>query len=286
MGGAVVCRSPQISDCGTRALRVQRRCQLPFGGKSLSIRQAAENDMRTSDAFLTIFSDIEKWLRASVGAEKTTSFYQLVERTAESNRIVRRYKDDLKEYADLRNAIVHERSDGHVIAEPNERAVSNFERIKQALLQPPKVIPRFQMTVKTRTADESIGPALADMHEGSFSQLPILKNGRVVALLTSETVVRWLASELENDLVSLQETPIQEVLGHVEDEDHYCFLPRSASLHEVIARFEEFTARGKDLDAILITDAGQPDQGLLGILTVYDLPAILETLGLRRVAAA
>jgi predicted transcriptional regulator len=124
------------------------------------------------------------------------------------------------------------------------------------------------------------------MRESSFSQLPILKNGSVVALLTSETVVRWLASEISNDVVSLQDTPIQTVLGHVEDEDHYCFIPRNASLHEVIAKFEEFTSRGKDLDAILITDTGKPDQKLLGILTVYDLPGILETLGLRRVVTA
>lgn len=124
------------------------------------------------------------------------------------------------------------------------------------------------------------------MREGSFSQLPVLTDGSVVALLTSETVVRWLASELPNDVVSLQETPIQVVLGHVEDQDHYCFLPRTASLYEVISTFEDFTARGKDLDAILITDSGKPNQKLLGILTVYDLPVILETVGLRRIAAA
>lgn len=241
--------------------------------------------MRTSEAFLAIFADIEKWLRTSAGADRAASFYELVERNAVVNRIVRRYKDDLKEYADLRNAIVHERSDGHVIAEPNERAVGNFNRIKTALLQPPKVLPRFQMPVKSRTTDECIGLALADMHQGSFSQLPVLKNGKVVALLTSETIVRWLASEITNDVVSLQETLIHTVLEHVEDDEHYCFLPRNASLHDVIGKFEEFTSRGKDLDAILITDAGKPDQSLLGILTVYDLPGILETLGLQRVAA-
>jgi predicted transcriptional regulator len=141
------------------------------------------------------------------------------------------------------------------------------------------------MQVRTRASEESIGSALTDMREGSFSQLPVVKSGCVVALLTSETVVRWLASELANDIVSLQDTPIHAVLGHVEDKDHYCFLSRNASLHEVITKFEEFTSRGKDLDAILITDSGKPDQKLLGILTVYDLPGILDTLGLRRVAA-
>ncbi len=100
--------------------------------------------------------------------------------------------------------------------------------------------------------------------------------------VTSETVVRWLASEVANDLVSLMDTPISAVLPHVEDGEHYCFLRRTASLHEALSEFESFATRGKDLDAILLTEAGRPDQKLLGILTVFDLPAVLDCLGLRR----
>lgn len=242
--------------------------------------------MRNSDAFLDVFSELEKWLRSTAGADRSASFYKLVEQVSRAHAAVRRYKDDLKEYADLRNAIVHERTDSHVIAEPNDRALEDFRRIRTSLLQPPKVIPQFQRSVKLRAATEAIGGAVSDMRNGSFSQLPVLLDGNVVALLTAETVVRWLASEVSNDVVSLMDTEIRTVLGHVEDKDHYCFLARGASLHEAISRFEDFTSRGKDLDAILITESGQADQKLLGILTVYDLPAILETLGLRSMSAA
>ena len=69
----------------------------------------------------------------------------------------------------------------------------------------------------------------------------------------------------------------------MEDEEHYCFLPSAASLYEAIDRFEDFTSRGKELDAILISTDGKAGGKLLGILTVYDLPAILKALGLRRV---
>ena len=242
--------------------------------------------MLASDQFLAIFSELEQWLRKSVQANKATSFYQLVERSAQTNSIVRRYKDPLKEYADLRNAIVHERTDGHVIAEPNARALAEFRRIREALLKPQKVFPKFQCAVKCRGIHETIGVAVQDMRAGSFSQLPIRQEGKVTDLLTSETVVRWLASELENEIVSLSDSPISSVLKHVEDADHYCFLSRDASLHDAVSKFEDFASRGKDLDAILITHGGKPEHELLGILTVYDLPVILETLGLRGIAAA
>jgi CBS domain-containing protein len=242
--------------------------------------------MTNSDKFLQTFSVLESWLRKQTSATRSASFYELVERVAGADQAVRRYKDDLKEFADLRNAIVHERTDGHVIAEPNERAVTDFDRIRKALLNPPTVIPKFQLTVRSRDVNESVGTAVTDMSAGAFSQLPVLSSGRVIGLLTTETVVRWLASELCNDLVSLQETTIDKVLPHVEDRDHYCFLPRTATLLHALSRFEDFASRGKDLDAILISHDGKPEQQLLGILTVYDLPSILESLGLRRVSAA
>jgi hypothetical protein len=192
-----------------------------------------------SAAFLNTFSSIEAWLRKQVGTDRSVSFHQLVERAAEGNSSVRRYRDDLKEFADLRNAIVHERHDGHVIAEPNDRAVADFARICNALLNPPAVIPQFQRRVQTRDLREHVGQAVSDMRAGSFSQLPIRSDGKVFALLTSETVVRWLASELHNDLISLSETKIEVVLPHTEDQEHWVFRKSCGSIVEVNGAFAE-----------------------------------------------
>lgn len=241
--------------------------------------------MLNSDKFLDTFSKIEKWLQREAHADRTFTFYQLIDRATSKNRAVKYYRDDLKEFADLRNAIVHERTDGHVIAEPNDRAVAEFDEIGTQLLDPPKVIPNFQKTVETLEATDSVGKAVTTILNGSFSQLPIVSDGKVIDLLTSETVVRWLASEVSNDLISLLESKIEQVLLHTEDPEHYCFLPRTASLHEVLFQFEDFESRGKNLNAILITHGGKPNQSLLGIITVYDLPEILKTINPKRVSS-
>lgn len=240
------------------------------------------NKMRNSDSFLAIFSEVERWLRSQTDSKRHISFRDLISRAAEKNAAVGRHTTSLKEYADLRNAITHERTDNHVIAEPNDRAIADFSRLRDVLVRPAKLIPRFQRNVKTRTAADPIGHAIEDMRQGSFSQVPIIDNGGVTSLLTTETVVRWLASEVKNELVSLLETPISVVLPHVEDTEHYCFLGRGESVHEAIACFEEYSSGGKDLDAILITNDGKPSQSLLGILTVYDLPDLLQEAGLNR----
>ncbi|MEM7336627.1 MAG: hypothetical protein AAF490_31395, partial [Chloroflexota bacterium] len=102
----------------------------------------------------------------------------------------------------------------------------------------------------------------------------------VMALLTAETIARWLASEIKNEIVSLDETTIEDTLAFTEDEDHYCFLSRDSTFYDALEQFNQFAARGKSLDAILITHSGAKDQKLLGILTTYDIPRLLEGVGL------
>jgi hypothetical protein len=65
--------------------------------------------------FLTVYDQIDKWLRKILKADRRVSFSSLVDDASDSKRthprhagIVRYYKDDLKGYGDLRNAIVHE----------------------------------------------------------------------------------------------------------------------------------------------------------------------------------
>jgi predicted nuclease of predicted toxin-antitoxin system len=122
-----------------------------------------------SDTFLDSFTDIERHLRSLGNANRSTSFYQLVDTAARNDRVVARYSSDLKEYADLRNAIVHERSDGHVIAEPNDRAVADLSQLSTLLLNPPKVLPMFQTRVETRETSSPIGEAVQVMYRQSFS---------------------------------------------------------------------------------------------------------------------
>ena len=72
-----------------------------------------------------------------------------------------------------------------------------------------------------------------------------------------------------------------KVLKYAEDPENHSHLGRTSTLFDVIDLFEKFAIRGKDLDAILITESGRPEGALLGILTLYDLPQVLRHLGLK-----
>jgi predicted transcriptional regulator len=236
--------------------------------------------MVNSQRFLNAFNSIERHLHKLVKKEKVTSFYSLVDSAGESNAAVRHFKTDLKEYADLRNAIVHERTDEHVIAEPNDEAVAHLERIAFLLLDPPKVLPDFQSQVRTLAITDPIANAVKVMYEQSFSQMPIYDAKTFSGLLTTNTVARWLGDNVQTGIVSLNDTLVAHVFNnYTENKDNFSFLARDSTLFDVMEKFQKYQKGGKRLEAMLITDSGKLSEKLLGIITIWDLPRIQEKLG-------
>ncbi len=235
--------------------------------------------MKNSERFLNAFITIEDFLREEIDANNYVTFYQLIDKATRSNSAVRSYKDDLKEYADLRNAIVHERSGGNIIAEPNDYVVDRIERIVTMLERPPKVIPEFQMKVTTIKNSDSIAKALKLILEQSFSQVPVLKESKFIALLTANTITRWLGASVAEDVFNLSETTVEKVLTFAEDEKNYLFIRRDTTMFEALELFGKSEEQGKHLDALLITQRGKPTEKIIGIITVSDLPTIFQALG-------
>jgi predicted transcriptional regulator len=140
------------------------------------------------------------------------------------------------------------------------------------------VLPLFETKVFTISIDDSIGGALKIMTDNSFSQLPIFKRDKFIDLLTNNTISRWLGSCVEEDIFSLRETKIGEVLEYRENPDSYFFLNGDATLSEAMDKFQYFESLGQPLEAILITKAGSTSEPLLGIITRSDFPKLLHNL--------
>jgi predicted transcriptional regulator len=235
--------------------------------------------MLNSMRFIKAFNSIEQYLRKQTQNDKRLHYYDLVNIATKSNAIVRRYERDLKEYADLRNAIIHESSDGHVIAEPNELAVNDIEHINSILHKPPSIIPLFQSEVSSFSVNDSIGAAVKLMLYQSFSQVPVFNEERFVGLLTTDTISRWLGSCVADDIFILSETKINHVLRYTEDRKNHIFLKKGSTIFDALETFQEFENRGKSLKAILITESGKSTQKIIGIMTISDLPKALKSIG-------
>ena len=135
------------------------------------------SERAASERFLAAYNEIDKLLRTRVGQGREPSFSAVIERAARRDPAVTRYATDLKEYADLRNAIVHESIDGRPIAEPHAETVSKLEAILEKLSNPPKLVPLFEVKVVSCKIAEPVGRAAKAMLDGSFSQLPVYDEG-------------------------------------------------------------------------------------------------------------
>lgn len=224
------------------------------------------------------FSEIEEYLEKYTNTIRHDSFANLVNKASRTNSIIREYKIDLFELKDLRNAIVHERSDGHIIAEPHDGTVKLIQKIEGLLKNPPKVLPSFRGEVLTLYTYNSLQDAVHLMKKKSYTQIPILdRDNNYFDLLTSNTIVRWLGSNIKKDFLVAQ-VGIDEVLKYKENNNVCLFVPADMNFIELLDIFDDYNNTAKKLEAIIITRSGSKNEQFLGIITNWDLPFIYEKL--------
>ena len=224
--------------------------------------------------FLDAFTKIEKRVRKISDANKYTTFNDLVEKAINQERSVRRLRDQLKAFGDLRNFLVHEYSSTQPLAVPSESTVLRIEVIRDELISPAKLAELFRHPVATCAPTDPIGVATKQMHDGSFSQLPVYSGNTLMGLLTSETVARWLAGQLADGQGILEERPVQDVMRHEEGTHSYVVMGRNATVDDALSEFDDHMHAGKMLDAIILTEHGNERERPIGIVTATDQPKL------------
>lgn len=227
-----------------------------------------------SDRFLVAFARTEESLKRLLGTTSRDSFRWLVRQTAKRSPVVRSVEEDLLEYGDLRNAIVHERGGGFVIAEPHAVVVARLERIVELIEDPPRADRVMSSPVVTCGPDEPIGEAAKRMVKGKFSRLPVYAERELLGLLTANAIARWLAARLAGALDTLEEEPVRAVLAFGDAGRRFELVSVEHRVTDVIELFAAATTGGRRLEAVMVTRSGTPDERPLGILTVQDLPRL------------
>jgi predicted transcriptional regulator len=227
--------------------------------------------------FLNSYNDIEDFLKRLLNQDDLYGKY-LLESARKYSRIVEHYYIDISQFIKLRNAIVHYTRNSKVVAIPNDWAVAEIQKIRDLLINPPKLIPVFSKQVIAFSQDESINKPLEKIIEMDISQFPIFSGEKLIGLLNSNSISRWLASSMKEDIISISETPISNILIFAENKNNYEILNRDSTLIDAVEKFHEYQDRGKILEAILICNGRVTRNNMIGIITTYDLSKILKLL--------
>ncbi|WP_085992868.1 CBS domain-containing protein [Oceanobacillus senegalensis] len=227
--------------------------------------------MHNSDIFLASFNRIEKGLRSLLIHKKDVGFSRAVKILRKSNPIVKQYSDDLLEFAELRNAIIHDRTNAsYVIAEPHEKVVEKMAKIEKELTHPRRVFQVFYRNVCTFQLDAPIKKLLNAIYINDFSKFPIYRGREFKGLITQKGITNWLANQASEDNKNIMETKLEAVLEY-EEPHNYKFISGNSSVFEALEMFKEQIGNGQRLEALLITKNGEPTEKLDGIITNWDI---------------
>ena len=180
------------------------------------------------DRFEGAYNKIDALLRKKIGgASKTHSFSSVVGEAARKDATVYRNKEDLLEYGDLRNAIVHDRGKTPVLlADPREDVVVKIEKRWNRLSQPRllRSISRLG-PLRIFSASEVLSEPLSYMRANDFSQVIALRDDKHLVLST-EGVALWLEAKSKEDIIALSEARLKDVLNF-EPKDSCIYLKAS-----------------------------------------------------------
>ncbi|MFD1335033.1 CBS domain-containing protein [Oceanobacillus iheyensis] len=227
---------------------------------------------KNSERFITAFNRIDKALKSQL-QKKEMGFSRAVRVLSDSNATIKRYYDDLLEFAELRNAIIHNRIDvSYAIAEPHDTIVERIEKIEEDFTSPKQVKNAFIKQVVTFQLKDSVQKLLQVVRDRGLTKLPIYEHQDFKGLITHKGIARWIANSM-NDSQQITDATAEDILQY-EKSDNHLFISEEMSVYEAAEVFSEQVGKGNRLAALLITKTGKEDEKLVGIITNWDIMEI------------
>ncbi|MBQ9471190.1 MAG: CBS domain-containing protein [Bacteroidales bacterium] len=232
----------------------------------------------SSVLFMEIFAEIEQKLKSicGVSADDYLTFSEMLRLAQRQSHVVQQYANDLREYAQLRNAIVHTRRQDFIIAEPHDEVVRDLRHILRLLNNPPRVASVMHRRPYFATPSTNIITVIEAFSQHGFLRCPIVDGGRIVGLMNSKSISRWLAAHNQSR-IDLGTSTVSELVPFAEPDDYQVMAERD-DLLTLTGLFKNSIKNGRYIQAVLVTRNGRPDGGLVGIITPSDLPTIFERL--------
>lgn len=231
----------------------------------------------TISRFMTAFSAIEARLKQTLLPAKFRGFADMVKEVAKQDPGFRRMQATLLDLAVIRNVLVHNPTGAQLRLDLTEHAAAEIEKVRDILLTPPRLLPAFGKEVVTCNVDEPLSLVLGRMASKSVKKLPVYRGPHLVGLLVSRTLARWLAQCSTTGIPQLSQVKVEDVLKYRESEGLYRLLPSSATYFDALTQFQDTAYKmGHHLDAILISANGDDAEPLLGIVTVAQVPKLVQ----------
>lgn len=223
-------------------------------------------DLSNAERFLNAYARCEQALNRMQNSLEYKTFNVLLKECSEKNPVVSNHLEELKEYAQLRNAIVHQRDQYlEIIAEPTDAVTVRFEHLAQLLDQDLEVMRFASSPVLTAKPGDSVEETFEKLNHLGADKLPVYsENNMFQGLVTMAEIAAW-------GLYDRNPEHRVEQLIKAKKSDRVVFLARHDSIMKAADVFASARREKNVTPVILITEHGKMNQKPVGILTSRDL---------------
>jgi len=229
-----------------------------------------EQGKSNAERFITAYNIIDQTLRGVYNFKRNMTFSDMIRRSVPLNSVIRRFEDNLIDYARLRNAIIHNSNEEYIIAEPHDEVVAEMEKIAQMVSCPPLAINTVAKNVLTIHGEMSLKDVFTMFASTGFKNLPVYENSQILGIATPARLVDAVGAELKenNDIDKyLMNTHVATILDKNDREIRYCVRSESLTIQEAL---DIFYANRK-MASIIITKNGGVQERISGMITVADI---------------
>jgi len=238
--------------------------------------------MTNYNEFMSEFNRIEDFLKELVNAKYNMPFYKLLEEAMKRDKLVKQFYQELRTMSDLRNIIAHG-DPNDPVALPSKSTLNRIRFIEDQFTNPLKVIDVFEKSVDAFDATDSLAEVLSEIDKYNYSQFPVARSGEFIGLITENGITNWLAASVREDIISIRNTTVQDVILGDEESGSYSFLLASDTLYDVIDKFEEIRKKKNRTATIIVLNRKVNPvniEDIYTILTPWDLDEIYSKLGM------
>jgi len=232
-----------------------------------------------STRFTNAYNVIDNALRVQYNFKNNVTFSDLIRRCSSLNTVIRVYEDDLVDFARLRNAIIHNKSE-QVIAEPHTEVVELMEKIARLVSTPPLAIDAIKSgDVAVIDCKATIRDLMLTTGKVGYSSIPIYNGNELIGVMRWRKLVEVLATYViaqgQNIDDFINNTTLENFLHRFPCNMHFTLTTNTITIEETLTLFNH----NRKLACIIITPDGSSHKRPLGIITgadVMDLMKILE----------
>ena len=156
------------------------------------------------------------------------------------------------------------------MAIPTDAVVEMIEMIEELLVRR-SALNYSQYPVRYKTADVTVNEAFTFMADNNVAKLPVYDENGFRGVITMTEIDRWFSNGKSGEL------PVELLVQQGAREEVY-FMPKETEIQEVLDIFADNLWEKKISPLILITETGSKRETPVGIISIYDIARILETL--------